>query len=117
MEILETLKNEVIRHTAFGNGPTDTGLDIDDIKAAISTIEQLQQQLGEANKEIERLRDALEFYADPTTYHATSIMFDPPCGEFQEDFDEDYVCYDFDYGRPMPGKRARQALNSDKEPV
>lgn len=56
-------------------------------------------------KEVMRLREALEFYADPETYHAMLCQFDYPAGGFESDFDEDP-----DYGRPMPGKRAREAL-------
>ena len=50
---------------------------------------------------------ALNFYANPGTYHAIAFWFDPPCGEFQDDFsdhDDDF------YDRPMPGERARAAL-------
>jgi len=56
----------------------------------------------------DQLGDALEFYADPGTYHAISFMFDPPCGGFDTDFDEEHG--DKFYERPMPGKRARKAL-------
>lgn len=56
----------------------------------------------------EKLREALEFYADPETYHAITFMIDPPCGGFEDDFDEDHG--DEFYDRPMPGKRARAAL-------
>jgi hypothetical protein len=58
--------------------------------------------------EIERLRAALKFYADPETYHAIGFFPDPPCGGFVEDFDEEHG-HEF-YNRPMPGKRARKAL-------
>lgn len=54
------------------------------------------------------LIDALEFYADPATYHALSIWADPPCGEFMDDFSEDHG--DKFYDREMPGKTARAAL-------
>ena len=58
--------------------------------------------------ENERLREALEFYADPGTYHAISFMCDPPGGGWVEDFDDDHG--DDGYNRPMPGKTARAAL-------
>jgi len=57
-------------------------------------------------RENTRLRDALEFYANPDTYFACSFLFDRPTGGFDEDFDEGHE----DYDRPMPGRRARQAL-------
>lgn len=63
----------------------------------------------EAADEIEKLRAALEVYADPGFYHACMFMFDRPTGGFDEDFD-----YDEDYERDMPGKLARAAL---KEPT
>jgi hypothetical protein len=54
----------------------------------------------------ETLYMALSFYADPESYHATSFLFDPPCGEFQDDFSEVE-----EYERLMPGKRARAAMD------
>ena len=58
---------------------------------------------------VQKLLDALEFYADPATYHALMIWADPPCGEFVEDYSEDHG--DAFYDRPMPGKTARAALD------
>lgn len=57
--------------------------------------------------EIDRLRDALEFYADPETYFAVAFRFDPPTGGFDDDFDEEHGG---DFDRPMPGKLARATL-------
>jgi len=57
------------------------------------------------------LLEALAFYADPSTYHASAISPDPPCGEFWEDFSEDHG--DAFYNRPMPGKRARDAIGGE----
>lgn len=71
-----------------------------DLNDAADLIEAQQE-------EIARLREALAFYADPDSYFAMVIMADPPCGEFSEDFSEDHSG---DYDRPMPGKRARAAL-------
>lgn len=51
------------------------------------------------------LLDALENYADPGFYHACSFRFDPPAGGFDKDFS-----HDEEYGRLMPGKLAREAL-------
>lgn len=53
-----------------------------------------------------KLREALEFYADPETYIAIGFFPDPPCGEFMEDFGETGTRH---YG-PRPGERARKAL-------
>lgn len=44
----------------------------------------------------------------PEAYFATTVLFDPPCGEFRDDFS---VVPDSDYEREMPGKRAREALD------
>lgn len=60
-----------------------------------------------------RLRVALEFYADPDTYAAIVFWPDRPCGDFMNDFDEEFEDT-FGYDRPMPGKTARAAL---KEPT
>ncbi len=64
--------------------------------------------LEELEAENARLREALEFYADPETYHAVGFWFDPPCGGFMEDFDSEHG--DPFYNRDMPGKTARAAL-------
>jgi len=66
--------------------------------------------------EREVMRGALEFYANPETYHACGFMFDPPTGGFDEDFSDDHGHED--YPRAMPGKAARQALSAltPKEP-
>lgn len=71
----------------------------------------IRQKMEEAAEKIlSALVDALIFYASPDTYFATSFLFDPPCGEFSEDFSE---VPGSDYDRPMPGKRARSALEQD----
>lgn len=59
------------------------------------------------------LIEALEFYADPATYHALSVWADPPCGDFVNDYSEDHG--DDFYDRPMPGKTAREALAQQPE--
>jgi hypothetical protein len=56
-------------------------------------------------KKFGRIIDALSFYADPESYLAIAFFFDPPCGWFEGDFDDGHG-----YGRPMPGKLAREAL-------
>lgn len=63
---------------------------------------------ADEQEKIAVLREALEFYADPGTYHALMIWADPPCGEFIEDYSEDHG--DPFYERAMPGKTARAAL-------
>lgn len=56
-------------------------------------------------KHLNTLVEALAFYALPETYHAISILTDPPCGEFAEDFSDNN---DYDY--PKPGKLARDTF-------
>jgi hypothetical protein len=68
----------------------------------------LQATRRELEADNAKLRAALEFYADPQTYHAIMFVPDRPCGEFIEDFDEEHG--DGFYKRPMPGKQARRAL-------
>jgi hypothetical protein len=50
---------------------------------------------------------ALEFYANPETYHAVAFLFDPPTGGYETDFGLEHGHPG--YRRPMPGKTARQA--------
>ena len=68
----------------------------------------ISRELEWRDAEIERLREALAFYADPETYFGIGIIGDAPCGEFVDDFSDDH-------GHPhmpghRPGKRARAAL-------
>ncbi len=58
--------------------------------------------------ERDALREALSMYADPESYHGLTIIGDPPCGSFGDDFSDDHGHPDYD--RPMPGKTARRAL-------
>jgi hypothetical protein len=44
------------------------------------------------------------------TYHAITFWWDPPCGEFKEDFSDADKFTEFPYDREMPGKKAREAL-------
>lgn len=62
--------------------------------------------------ERDKLAAALEFYADPETYHAVGFAFDPPCGGFDEDFSEDEWTRELGYNRPMAGKLARETLQA-----
>lgn len=57
--------------------------------------------------------EALAFYARPSNYHAIGFVFDRPCGDFAVDFDEDHGNKFYD--RPMPGKRARAALDKARK--
>ena len=59
-------------------------------------------------QELAPLIEGLGFYADPDSYFAVAILADRPAGEFADDFgpDDEFP----DYGRPMPGKLARDAL-------
>lgn len=90
-------------HECGGIGATWDTTDYEDM--ARSMMEE-----DEATPLDQGLIDALAFYADPETYHACSFLFDRPTGGFDEDFDEDHGHPD--YGRPMPGKRARTALEA-----
>lgn len=58
---------------------------------------------------IERLEEALAFYADPETWVAVAFLADPPCGEIVTD--------ESDTGDPWGwrlGKRAREALKDTR---
>lgn len=92
------------------------------MEKAADRIEELETMLGEVYtisskacdriEELEaenaRLREALEFYANPETYHAVAFMCDRPGGGWEDDFDESHG-HEF-YERPMPGMKARAAL-------
>jgi hypothetical protein len=77
-----------------------------EVKAEIEQLDELcNARLGALKmqlKENERLREALEFYADPETYFAIAFLPDPPCGPFIHDTD------DVEPGKP--GAVARRAL-------
>lgn len=60
------------------------------------------------------LREALKFYASRRTYAAVSFVFDPPCGEFVDDFDEMKDAMG-DVLR-KPGRRARVLLRKNEPP-
>lgn len=74
------------------------------IQGAVELLIKREAELRAAH---DRLWLALAFYADPETYHACAFAFDPPCGEFSNDFS-----YDADYDRDMPGKLARETLDA-----
>src|SRR5690606_35376798 len=76
-------------------------------------LEQVEARLQSADATIAKMREALEFYADPDTYVAIAFFADSPSGEFMDDFSEDHGG---DYNRPMPGKAARQALSETANP-
>jgi hypothetical protein len=56
-------------------------------------------------KAIDMLGEALRMYADPTFYHAITIIGDRPTGGFDED-----VSMTEEYDYPKPGKLARETL-------
>ncbi len=74
------------------------------------TGKEYRQGIARLEAENKRLREALEFYADPLTYHAIGFMPDRPCGDFIEDFED---VEDMPYGLDpyRPGKCARAALD------
>lgn len=56
----------------------------------------------------EGLAASLCFYAAPESYFAVSILTDPPCGDFSDDFSET------EFGQ-KPGRRARIALGWEQQ--
>jgi hypothetical protein len=64
--------------------------------------------LRHARDTIREMEAVLEFYADVETYVAIGFFPDSPCGEFMDDFDENY---DHEYYEgPRPGAKARAIL-------
>jgi len=71
-------------------------------------MENLSRRCAAAESRLARLVEALEFYADPTTYFAIGFFPDPPNGEFMDDFDETELGH-------KPGKLARTVLRELEE--
>jgi len=91
----------------------------EEIIMGLRLLTTCQAELTRVQDEVERLKKALEFYANPDNYFALMIIGDSPCGDFINDLDQDYMeftemPYDH-YERPMPGKTARQALTGTQE--
>lgn len=77
----------------------------------IQLAEWLQElKIRRQNPKMDCLIEALGFYGNPETYHACMFMFDPPTGGFDEDFGDPEEHGHPAYGRPMPGKKAREAI-------
>lgn len=79
----------------------------DEVALTAECLEELLQQayLDAMETVPVELARALAFYANPDTYIAVAFAFDPPCGEFRNDFE--------DLGKHRgrkPGKLARKVL-------
>lgn len=91
---------EALEHPEFG-------YNIPAVKAAALVA------LGNLEAQLERAREALEYYAEPMTYFGIAMIGDAPHGDFFEDFEEWP-----DWGesarmvKDKPGKRARTALRT-----
>ena len=77
-------------------------------------LARLATALAEAERErdalrgrVERLVEALSFYASFDTWWAVSLLSDRPCGEIMDDFDVDP---EDPHESMRPGKRARATL-------
>lgn len=70
---------------------------------------QALEEITTLRSQVETLRGALEFYANPENYHAIAFLGDAPCGDFVTDCDEEHGHPDYE-DRAMPGKRARSVL-------
>lgn len=64
----------------------------------------------QAELDAQELLDALWFYADPGTYFACALWFDPPTGGFDTDIADDFEDEFID--REVPGLRARNVMRS-----
>jgi hypothetical protein len=80
-------------------------------------IAELEQQLSQEMLKSAKLREALEFYADPNSYFAILMWPDRPCGEFMDDISDADSWSDFPFNREMHGKRARAALEASDEQI
>jgi len=91
----------------------------DAFNGVIAERDALQKRITELEASNTDLRTALEravtvinFYSDPQTYFAMSIIADRPCGEFVTDYEELSGELGHPDGSPWqkPGKRARVSL-------
>ena len=62
--------------------------------------------ITEMRADIDRLMEAVDFYAKTETYNTISFQSDPPCGGLMDDFSETTLGM-------QPGKRARQAMGDE----
>lgn len=72
------------------------------------TAKKMMDEIDRLRADRIKLIDALAFYGDAQTYHAITFWFDPPCGGFEDDFDDEHG--EPFYDREMPGKLARETL-------
>lgn len=68
-------------------------------------IKKLKDERKIILKNAMRIYKALEFYAHPDTWFATSLLTDPPCGDIAKDYGDSGTYYGV-----CLGKRARKAL-------
>ena len=108
------VENERLRLTMLGGEDVAgfaSSLPLAQVLDSFRTYETaLRDSANSAQALADRYEKALEFYADPETYHAVTVFCDPPRGAFIDDFSDDHEHPE--YVRPMPGKLARQALSS-----
>jgi hypothetical protein len=73
----------------------------------IAELATVVRERNHLRAHVAALVECLEFYADPETYFAWAFLGDPPCGEWEDDFE--------DTGPQLgvkPGKRARAVLDA-----
>lgn len=70
---------------------------------------EVEKKIEKLEKEREILLETLLFYASWETYFAITVMGDPPCGPFIDDFSDVETEYGFNTWRP--GRRAREAAD------
>lgn len=75
----------------------------------------LARHVVEMAGEIERLKVALSFYADPEEYFAVGILGDRPCGAFADDYGEWAPEWNEDMTPPRHGAFARRILGDVTE--
>ena len=73
--------------------------------ATVAEAEDTKHELLKAQSTIQKLSDALDFYANPLTYTAIGFLNDPPCGAFADDFSDCGI-----HGW-KPGKTAREVFD------
>lgn len=94
-------------------------LDAIPVRQDTNRLRQASRDIAFLLKLLEGYEAAVDFYADPESYHAVGFRVDPPAGEFANDVGDQTEHQHPGYPRPMPGFKAREALREaarmDKE--
>ncbi len=112
-DLLDMVKDWVAAEAVSPEGQYEGADGLEDVvRWLISERDEAQAQLAATTADAQKMREALEFYADPDTYVAIMFVPDRPCGDFINDIGE----VETDWGlEHRPGAKARAALRPAPE--